>query len=551
MRVPSDRGGVVSRVRWTNPFLVVAAGLILALGAHRAAAADDYSNRIGLMLGGGAYKLVGGNLDHTKVGPWATTGLRFGWRSHWDVEASYRFGYNWDDTQNFRTRTTGLDLGLVFNGRPDAGWTWQAFGGSGVLWWNVVDFRAGKTSPGPFDSGPTASGFRDDRNFAFLNDNNFKFYGGLGLETHVVSSLTFRVGARIDYLLKQHTDNTGASDTLRIFPVQPDPPAPRLPAPPRRGGPSQVDANNWIPSVFGAFTWWFGDRDADGDGISNRLDKCPDVAEDKDGFQDEDGCPDLDNDNDGVPDVKDKCPDVVEDKDGFQDEDGCPDLDNDNDGIPDAQDKCADVAEDKDGFQDEDGCPDLDNDGDSIPDPADQCPDTPAGTHVDSTGCPLAKTVREQQLLDTGMIRLSGVKFDTNKADIKPEFAATLDSVVAILGNWPVLRIEIGGHSDSKGSDVKNQELSQRRAQAVLYYLQSKNANLDVTKYTVQGYGETVPIADNTTDAGRAENRRVEFKVLNRDELQAEMQRRMGAGVQETMPPPEPEKTPGPEPKKE
>ena len=521
MRVPSSRGRVVSSLWRTNGLVAAAAGLILALGAHRAAA-DDYSNRFGLMLGGGAYKLVGGNLDHTKIGPWATTGVRFGWSNHWDVEASYRSGYSWDAnidslasampsaafklSNNFRTRTNGIDLGLIYNGRPDASWTWQAFAGSGVAWWSVADYRKELTAFS--DTLRTATGFREDKNGAFLDDSNFKLYGGLGVETHLFSHLSLRVGARIDYLLQQSTDNTGASDTLYANgdPVKLDK---------KR---AQVDANDWIPSVFGALTWWFGDRDGDSDGIPNRLDKCPDVAEDRDGFQDEDGCPDLDNDNDGIPDAQDKCPDVAEDKDGFQDEDGCPDLDNDADGIPDA---------------------------------ADQCPDTPAGTRVDSTGCALAKTVREQQLLDTGMIRLSGVKFDTNKADIKPEFAATLDSVVEILGSWPVLRIEIGGHSDARGSDVKNQELSQQRAQAVLYYMQSKNQTLDVTKYAVKGYGETVPIADNATDAGRAENRRVEFKVLNRDELQAEMQRRMGAGVQELAPPPEPDKKPEGEPKKE
>src|SRR6185312_8749748 len=82
----------------------------------------------------------------------------------------------------------------------------------------------------------------------------------------------------------------------------------------------------------------YGDRD--GDGIKDNADKCPDQPEDKDGFQDEDGCPDLDNDGDGLNDAIDKCPNDPEDKDGFEDEDGCPDPDNDNDGIADKDDKC-------------------------------------------------------------------------------------------------------------------------------------------------------------------------------------------------------------------
>jgi hypothetical protein len=130
--------------------------------------------------------------------------------------------------------------------------------------------------------------------------------------------------------------------------------------------------------------------DADGDGIPDVLDKCPTEPEDKDGFQDEDGCPDPDNDGDGIPDVLDKCPNEPEDKDHFEDEDGCPDPDNDGDGIPDVLDKCPNQPEDKDGFQDEDGCPDPDNDGDGIPDAVDLCPNEPEDKDgfEDQDGCP-------------------------------------------------------------------------------------------------------------------------------------------------------------------
>ena len=99
-------------------------------------------------------------------------------------------------------------------------------------------------------------------------------------------------------------------------------------------------------------------NDRDGDGIPDDLDKCPNEPEDKDGFQDEDGCPDPDNDNDGVPDIYDACPNDPEDMDGFEDNDGCPDLDNDKDGIPDKQDKCPNEPETLNGYKDDDGCPD-------------------------------------------------------------------------------------------------------------------------------------------------------------------------------------------------
>jgi outer membrane protein OmpA-like peptidoglycan-associated protein len=255
-----------------------------------------------------------------------------------------------------------------------------------------------------------------------------------------------------------------------------------------------------------------------------------------------------DRDHDGIPDKIDQCPNEAEDLDGFQDEDGCPDLDNDGDGIPDSRDLAPNLPEDKDGFQDDDGRPDLDNDGDGIPDTSDKCADTPVGTMVDSTGCPLIKTAHEAQLIHTGMIRLTGIKFDTNKSDIRPEFAAVLDSVSDVLTEWPVLQIEIGGHTDSRGDEKKNLELSQHRAQSVLDYIKSKKPTLDWSKYTVRGYGEIAPIADNNTPDGQLTNRRVEFRVLNPEEMQTEIQRRMGKGAAEATPPSPGDKPPEPKP---
>lgn len=99
-------------------------------------------------------------------------------------------------------------------------------------------------------------------------------------------------------------------------------------------------------------------KDNDEDAIADDEDKCPDIAEDFDGFNDEDGCPDYDNDEDGMYDTKDKCPNEAEDFDGYMDRDGCPDLDNDGDGVPDAIDKCPNRAETFNLYKDEDGCPD-------------------------------------------------------------------------------------------------------------------------------------------------------------------------------------------------
>ncbi len=144
--------------------------------------------------------------------------------------------------------------------------------------------------------------------------------------------------------------------------------------------------------VFARAGYYMGERidDADDDGIEDKKDKCPNEAEDIDGFQDEDGCPDPDNDNDGIPDEDDMCPNEPEDMDGFKDEDGCPEPDNDGDGILDAQDACPTEPEDMDGFKDEDGCPDPDNDGDGILDGDDKCPNEKEDfdEFEDDDGCP-------------------------------------------------------------------------------------------------------------------------------------------------------------------
>jgi outer membrane protein OmpA-like peptidoglycan-associated protein len=140
-----------------------------------------------------------------------------------------------------------------------------------------------------------------------------------------------------------------------------------------------------------------GDFDMDGDGVPNTEDKCPTTAEDKDDFEDSDGCPEDDNDKDGVKDADDKCPMKAEDKDDDRDDDGCPDIDDDNDGIDNDTDKCKDVPEDKDGFEDDDGCPEKDNDKDGIDDAADLCPleAETKNNWADEDGCPELDTDKD------------------------------------------------------------------------------------------------------------------------------------------------------------
>ena len=171
------------------------------------------------------------------------------------------------------------------------------------------------------------------------------------------------------------------------------------------------------------FGWAPREHDMDHDGIRDDVDGCPEIPEDKDGFEDADGCPEIDNDDDGILDKDDACPNVkgVESKDpkkngcpmadadgdGVEDSvdacpnekgvatkdprtNGCPAKDTDGDGVPDILDKCPTQAEDKDGFQDEDGCPDPDNDNDGIGDHDDACPNVPGEPSTDPSrnGCP-------------------------------------------------------------------------------------------------------------------------------------------------------------------
>ena len=264
--------------------------------------------------------------------------------------------------------------------------------------------------------------------------------------------------------------------------------------------------------------------DKDQDGYDDDVDGCPDDPEDFDGFEDEDGCPDKDNDNDGILDAAsfengqwtslDKkgdldCRNDPEDMDGFEDEDGCPDPDNDQDGILDTDDKCPNEGEDFDGFEDEDGCPENDNDQDGILDAEDACPNDPEDMDgdQDEDGCPdlAAKWDGCELKLD------DKIYFQFNKYEIDPKSYELLNDAAFALneGGNKAVTVEIGGHTDSKGSNKYNQKLSQQRVEAVRTYLINKG--VDPARMSAVGYGEEMPIDSNRTAEGRANNRRVEF----------------------------------------
>ncbi len=257
--------------------------------------------------------------------------------------------------------------------------------------------------------------------------------------------------------------------------------------------------------------------DADGDGVWDGIDTCPGTP--KGATVDAKGCP-KDSDGDGVFDGIDACADSP--KRATVDATGCP-LDSDGDGVIDGLDTCPNTP--RGATVDASGCP-KDSDGDGVPDGIDACPNTAAGLKVDASGCPIEVTEKETELLDTGMIRLQNVNFETGKADLLSESFTPLDEVGGILIKWPQLNIEIGGHTDARGTEAQNQKLSEARARSVKDYLAMHFTGLDPNQLTTKGYGESKPIAKNTTALNMAKNRRVEFKVLNRDALKKEIERR-------------------------
>lgn len=222
-----------------------------------------------------------------------------------------------------------------------------------------------------------------------------------------------------------------------------------------------------------------------------------------------------DRDGDGIPDNIDACPDEPEDHQGNDPNDGCPmPPDRDGDGIPDQYDKCPDQPEDKDGIDDGDGCPEDDADNDGVPDAVDHCPKMPGRPNSDpnKNGCPTY--IQE----DGTIVRvLQQVHFAFGTARILPESFPVLQEVADYLkSNKAIKKMSIEGHTDNKGKPDLNKRLSQDRANSVMTWLVQHG--IEPGRLEAHGYGMERPIEENDTDAGRAKNRRVEFKILEQED---------------------------------
>lgn len=308
-----------------------------------------------------------------------------------------------------------------------------------------------------------------------------------------------------------------------------------------RDGDGVIDINDVCPDEAGLAAL-NGCPDRDMDGVADKDDKCPDVLglaalmgcpdKDSDGIADsDDACPDQkgiaafngcpDTDGDGVQDKDDACPREKglvslkgcpdKDGDGLADKDdacptekgpvatkGCPDRD--GDGVTDKEDTCPD----KKGDPAHKGCPDTDKDG--TYDNEDRCVDKPGPPS--NKGCPELKKEDKAKLASV----IKNVQFETGKAALLAKSNIVLDEVVALMNQYPEYSLTISGHTDDQGDEAKNLALSEARAKTCLDYLVAKN--IAASRMTFAGYGETKPIADNKTKAGRDTNRRVDFDLF-------------------------------------
>jgi outer membrane protein OmpA-like peptidoglycan-associated protein len=261
------------------------------------------------------------------------------------------------------------------------------------------------------------------------------------------------------------------------------------------------------------------DGDPDEDGLLDSVDNCDNEAEDKDMFEDGDGCPDPDNDGDKVVDAQDKCPLDLEDVDGFQDLDGCPDKDNDEDGVFDDKDMCPKQPEDRDGFKDIDGCPEPDNDKDGLLDAADKCPDQPESINgkADGDGCPDAgdsAVVLSPDRLEV----LDSIQFTGTTAKISRSSFNVLGQIAATLRAHPeIIRLRVTAHvhptSDLDKDVAKDQDLSDKRAQAVRDWL--VQWGIASSRVEARGFGGSKPLV-NDKKKGAMINNRIELIILER-----------------------------------
>ncbi len=288
------------------------------------------------------------------------------------------------------------------------------------------------------------------------NDSDLAFHFGGGASVNINEWLAIRLDIR-DVITPQQGAGAGATNNPEILFGLGWTRRPRVKTVKTRDDMPIVITASAPPPV-----------DTDGDGFIDDEDACPQEA----GVP-PDGCPDPDHDGDGVLGDDDICPDEKGPAPS-----GCPTSDTDGDGKLDDVDACPQEPETFNGFEDDDGCPDA------MPE-------------------------------DLGAFEgtLEGVNFQVDSANLQPSSRKKLDDVAAILKKYPKTRVEISGHTDSTGSSEHNIELSEQRAEAVKGYIVEQGVEPD--RIRTRGAGPDEPIDTNANAGGRANNRRIEFRLLN------------------------------------
>ncbi len=258
----------------------------------------------------------------------------------------------------------------------------------------------------------------------------------------------------------------------------------------------------WGYSITGGVSYFFGSKDSDRDGVKDKNDACPDTPLNVE--VDARGCP-VDSDGDGVADYQDQCPETP--AGARVNGQGCP-MDGDGDGVFDGLDRCPNTPAGAE--VDERGCH-IDSDNDGVPNGIDRCPDTPRGTEVDRYGCPVPEP--EPEVQEPTSYTFEDVNFEFDSARLTSGGEANLREIGNTLATIEDLLVTVEGHTDNIGDEAYNMTLSRRRAESVRDFLVENFARLNARQFTIRDFGESRPIADNSTTEGRRANRRVEIKV--------------------------------------
>jgi outer membrane protein OmpA-like peptidoglycan-associated protein len=351
----------------------------------------------------------------------------------------------------------------------------------------------------------------------------FGFDVGIGVEYLPTRFLGLGPVLRYQYLLRTEQDvgespqmiSLGLSVSLRVPPREPVEPV-TTPTPRDTDADGVVDDDDRCVSVPAGDHpdptrrgCPIGDRDQDH--VLDDTDACPDVPAGAHPDPARAGCPIGDRDGDGVLDDTDVCADVPAGAEPDPHRAGCPDGDDDRDAVTNARDVCPTQPRGLHPDPARVGCPLPDRDGDSVPDATDHCPDRPGAPSTDPNrnGCPSTVSI------EGGFVRIQQmIQFQTDRDRLLPQSIRTLRNVADVLRATPeIRRVVIEGHTDDTGNAEHNQDLSERRARAVLAWLTAHG--VEASRLETRGFGATQPLRQGTDRASRAANRRVYFHIVD------------------------------------